>query len=143
MDKDQGQASGAAGESDDRRILYRLLQIESRYDARRQVCQLEAPVGEAMAGLGGSVHGGVITYLAHSCMGHLCGALTGVAHIALGFSIQFLAPVGQGRIVVESRALRAGRKVIFVEGEVKHVAEDGTETLSAKATGTFYRPPKR
>ena len=59
----------------------------------------------------GSVHGGALT---------------------VEIKVNFIAAAG-GSVLAEGRAQRAGRSLIFSEGELR--SEDGT--LLAKATGTF------
>ncbi|MBI3954244.1 MAG: PaaI family thioesterase [Chloroflexi bacterium] len=131
-------AAGADGQ-----LLYKLLGLHFEYDDRRQVCSVVAPVVEVMLSPGGVVHGGIITYLAHTCMGHLCFRCTGIAHVAVGFNVQFVAPVPPGRIGAEARVVKKGARLLFVECEVKHLGEAGSEALAAKVTGTFYRPAQR
>jgi uncharacterized protein (TIGR00369 family) len=82
----------------------------------------------------GSVHGGVLMTLLDVALAsagrsldeHCNGALT------VEMKVNFIA-AATGRVLGEGRAQRAGRSLIFSEGELRR--EDGT--LLAKATGTF------
>jgi uncharacterized protein (TIGR00369 family) len=123
-------------------MLDKLLGLSFQYDEEGQVSTAQAPVTGAMLSPSGVVHGGIITYLAHTCMGHLCARCTGAVHVGLEFNVQFVAPVPPGEIRAAARVIKKGARHLFVECAVRHVAGDGSEALAAKATGTFYRPTK-
>jgi uncharacterized protein (TIGR00369 family) len=82
----------------------------------------------------GSMHGGALMTLldvalasaARSLDEHCNGALT------VEIKVNFVAAAA-GTVLAEGRAQRAGRSLIFSEGELR--SENGT--LLAKATGTF------
>ncbi len=82
----------------------------------------------------GSVHGGVLMTLLDVALASAGRSLDDTCNGALTveMKVNFIA-AAQGAVLGEGRAQRAGRSLIFSEGELR--AEDGT--LLAKATGTF------
>jgi len=82
----------------------------------------------------GSVHGGVLMTLLDVALASAGRSLDEKCNGALTveMKVNFIA-AATGRVLGEGRAQRAGRSLIFSEGELR--SEDGT--LLAKATGTF------
>ncbi len=82
----------------------------------------------------GSVHGGVLMTLLDVALASAGRSLDDKCNGALTveMKVNFIA-AAQGAVLGEGRAQRAGRSLIFSEGELR--SEDGT--LLAKATGTF------
>lgn len=82
----------------------------------------------------GSVHGGVLMTLLDVALASAGRSLDDQCNGALTVEIKvnFIA-AAQGAVFAEGRAQRAGRSLIFSEGELR--SQD--ETLLAKATGTF------
>jgi len=82
----------------------------------------------------GSVHGGVLMTLLDVALASAGRSLDDTCNGALTveMKVNFIA-AANGSVIGEGRAQRAGRSLIFSEGELR--AEDGT--LLAKATGTF------
>jgi uncharacterized protein (TIGR00369 family) len=82
----------------------------------------------------GSVHGGVLMTLLDVALASAGRSLDEGCNGALTveMKVNFIA-AAQGAVLGEGRAQRAGRSLIFSEGELR--SEDGT--LLAKATGTF------
>jgi uncharacterized protein (TIGR00369 family) len=82
----------------------------------------------------GSVHGGVLMTLLDVALASAGRSLDENCNGALTveMKVNFIA-AAQGSVLGEGRAQRAGRSLIFSEGELR--SEDGT--LLAKATGTF------
>jgi len=82
----------------------------------------------------GSVHGGVLMTLLDVALASAGRSLDESCNGALTveMKVNFIA-AAQGAVLGEGRAQRAGRSLIFSEGELR--SEDGT--LLAKATGTF------
>ena len=82
----------------------------------------------------GSLHGGVLMTLLDVALASAGRALDDDCNGALTveMKVNFIAAAA-GPVIAEGRALRAGRSLIFSEGELR--SEDGT--LLAKATGTF------
>ena len=82
----------------------------------------------------GSVHGGVLMTLLDVALASAGRSLDDKCNGALTveMKVNFIA-AATGAVLGEGRAQRAGRSLIFSEGELR--SEDGT--LLAKATGTF------
>lgn len=82
----------------------------------------------------GSLHGGVLMTLLDVALASAGRSLDENCNGALTveMKVNFIA-AAMGAVVGEGRAQRAGRSLIFSEGELR--SEDGT--LLAKATGTF------
>jgi uncharacterized protein (TIGR00369 family) len=82
----------------------------------------------------GSVHGGVLMTLLDVALASAGRSLDDKCNGALTVEIKvnFIA-AANGPVLGEGRAQRAGRSLIFSEGELR--SEDGS--LLAKATGTF------
>ena len=82
----------------------------------------------------GSVHGGALMTLLDVALASAGRSLDDQCNGALTVEVKvnFIA-AANGPVLAEGRAQRAGRSLIFSEGELR--SEDGT--LLAKATGTF------
>jgi uncharacterized protein (TIGR00369 family) len=82
----------------------------------------------------GSVHGGVLMTMLDVALASAGRSLDARCNGALTveMKVNFIA-AASGPVLAEGRAQRAGRSLIFSEGEL--TSEDGT--LLAKATGTF------
>lgn len=82
----------------------------------------------------GSLHGGVLMTLLDVALASAGRSLDEACNGALTveMKVNFIA-AATGAVLGEGRAQRAGRSLIFAEGEL--TSEDGT--LLAKATGTF------
>lgn len=82
----------------------------------------------------GSVHGGVLMTMLDVALASAGRSLDDGCNGALTveMKVNFIA-AASGPVLAEGRAQRAGRSLIFSEGELR--AEEGT--LLAKATGTF------
>jgi len=82
----------------------------------------------------GSVHGGVLMTLLDVALASAGRSLDDKCNGAMTveMKVNFIAAAA-GPVLAEGRAQRAGRSLIFSEGELK--SEDGT--MLAKATGTF------
>ena len=80
------------------------------------------------------VHGGVLLTLLDVAMSSAARSLdvSCVGATTVEMKTNFLA-AARGRMVTEGHAQRAGRSLIFAEGEVK----DATGKLLAKGSGTF------
>ena len=80
------------------------------------------------------VHGGVILALLDTSMSSAARSLDAacIGATTVEMKANFLAAAA-GRLIVESRAQRAGRSLIFGEGEVR----DPSGKVLAKGSGTF------
>ena len=82
----------------------------------------------------GVAHGGAIMSLLDMTMGMSAKSLDpeAIGATTVELKVNFLA-AATGEIRAAGQATRAGRSMVFVEGEVR----DATGTLLAKGTGTF------
>ena len=80
----------------------------------------------------GIAHGGVTCTLLDIAMGSAARRKVDLPVMTLDMQVSFIAP-GRGVLLAEGRVVRAGRSVVFVEGEV--TTEDGE--LVAKRSGLF------
>lgn len=82
----------------------------------------------------GYAHGGVMMTMLDLALGHAAqNAVAGAASFAtIEMQTAFLQP-GGGRITAEGRVLRAGRSIVFCEGDVR----DAEGRMLARASGVF------
>ena len=96
-------------------------------------CRVEFPVAEFMFNPQGSLHGGVAAFVLDCAMGHLLKHATGVPGTTLEMKVQYLSPLRRLRAVCESRFLRKGQRIAFLEARIW----DDEGTLAAVATSTW------
>jgi uncharacterized protein (TIGR00369 family) len=86
---------------------------------------------------GGSLHGGVLSTLLDTAMGHSVRTVKPpeAMHAAINLSIQFLAPTLEagGTLTIEGRVVQQGKRVIFTEG----VARDESGKELARGTSSY------
>jgi uncharacterized protein (TIGR00369 family) len=82
----------------------------------------------------GVAHGGAVMTLLDLTLGMAARSIdmTSNGSITVEIKVNFIK-AATGRIHAEGRATRAGKSLVFCEGEVR----DADESLCAKATGTF------
>lgn len=104
--------------------------VTMRFAVRREVCTWR-----------GGVQGGLVAGYLDDVMGYAFVAATGGAmaplNLELSMSLIRLIPEG-ARLIGRGRVVKAGRRVIFLEGEL--YGEDGT--LHARATSTAIPTPR-
>lgn len=115
-------------------FLYSLLNFQFEYDEQNQVVRIEAPITEIMFNPIGLIHGGIITYIADTAMGHLCAAFAENPGVTLELKTQFFRSAKAGTIKAEASFVKKGNKVQFIEC----VIEDDNKRLLAKATATMF-----
>jgi len=93
--------------------------------------QLQNPVG--------TVHGGVYCSLADTAMGiaYSAGLNPGKSFVTVDLQISFLRPARGGRLIAEGRVLKAGRRIGFLECDIR----DDTGSLLARASSTYLTLP--
>jgi uncharacterized protein (TIGR00369 family) len=81
-----------------------------------------------------AIHGGGVMTLLDAALSSACRSLDDdcIGATTVEMKVNFLAPA-RGPVIAEGRAQRAGRSLLFAEGELR----DGGGTVVAKATGTF------
>jgi uncharacterized protein (TIGR00369 family) len=80
----------------------------------------------------GMAHGGVTCTMLDIAMGTAARRVTGVPSMTIDMQMSFIAP-GRGALTAEGRVIRAGRSIVFCEGEVR----DRAGELVARGTGVF------
>ena len=98
-----------------------------------ETCAIEVDVKDFMFNPQGVLHGGVIAFLLDVSMGHLIVHVTGSPGLTLEMKIQYIRPIGAGRIRCEGRFLKRGRRISFMETRIDRA--DGK--IAAMATGTW------
>jgi uncharacterized protein (TIGR00369 family) len=112
-------------------FLAKLFGLEITYTD--ETCRIEVDVKDFMFNPQGFLHGGVSAFLLDVSMGHLIVHATRAPGLTLEMKIQYLRPIGAGRIVCEGRFLKRGRRISFMETRI--TGADGK--LAAIATGTW------
>lgn len=111
------------------------------YDAETRTATMRFTVRPEMTTWRGGVQGGLVAGYLDDVMGYAYVAMTGGEQAPLNLDLNLtllqLIPVG-ATITGKGRVIRAGRRVIFLEGEL--TAEDGT--VLARATSTAIPTPK-
>jgi uncharacterized protein (TIGR00369 family) len=78
------------------------------------------------------VHGSVVHALIDSVMGMQCFRAAGRRPVATAeISVRFLRPIFDGRLEARARVLRAGKRLLFVEADVRR---DGEVVAVGQAT---------
>jgi uncharacterized protein (TIGR00369 family) len=101
-----------------------------RFTVKREVCTWR-----------GGVQGGLVAGYLDDVMGYAYVAATGgeMAPLNLDISMSLIRLIPEGAtITAKGRVVKAGRRVVFLEGEL--MAEDGT--LYARATSTAIPTPR-
>jgi uncharacterized protein (TIGR00369 family) len=81
-------------------------------------------VADAHKNSNGVVHGSVIHALLDSAMGWECFRAAGRQPVATAeISVRFLRPVFDGRLEARARVLHGGKRLLFVEGDVRRDGE--------------------
>lgn len=115
-------------------FMYSLMDFSFEYDEEIEVVTLKAPISEVMYNPVGFIHGGIITYMADTVMGHLCAAFGGQPSVSLELKTQFFRTTKTGELIAKAYFIKKGKQVQFVECTI----EDDKERLLSKVTGTFY-----
>lgn len=89
----------------------------------------------------GTVHGGVLSYLADNALTFAGGSVLGANCVTLEFKITYMRPARSGRLTAEAKVVNAGKR--FAVTECRITAHDnGEETLVAAALGTISKLEK-
>ena len=97
-------------------------------------CTVSMNVRPELMNSWGVAHGGAVMSLLDMTLGMSAKSLddTAIAATTVELKVNFLATV-TGEVVAEGQARRAGRSLVFAEGEIRN----GSGEVLAKATGTF------
>ncbi|WP_280768661.1 PaaI family thioesterase [Salipaludibacillus daqingensis] len=115
-------------------FMYSLLDFSFEYDEEKEMVVVKAPISEIMYNPVGYIHGGIITYMADTAMGHLCAAFGDQPSVSLELKTQFFRTTKTGELITKAYFIKKGKQVQFVECRI----EDDQERLLSKVTGTFY-----
>ena len=94
--------------------------------------RLEVTVEPHHANQMGVAHGGVLMTLLDVAMGSAARAHVDANVVTVDMQTAFIAPA-RGRLAGEGRVVRAGRSLVFVEGDVRDAAGE----IVAKGTSVF------
>jgi uncharacterized protein (TIGR00369 family) len=110
------------------------------WDADTQTATMRFTVKREMCTWRGGVQGGLVAGYLDDVMGYAYVAATGglMAPLNLEISMSLIRLIPEGPLIGKGRVVRAGQRVIFLEGEL--LAEDGT--LHARATSTAIPTPR-
>jgi len=85
----------------------------------------------------GSLHGGVISTILDTCMGHSVRTVRPPdhGHAAIDLNVKFLQPVLRegGTVTFEGRVVQKGKRIVFSEG----VATDDEGRMVARSTSSY------
>lgn len=103
------------------------------FDAETHTVEMAFTLPESFANMRGSVQGGLLAGPLDETMGAAVYLSSGgKLQLSLDINLSLLRPVAMERITVKARAVKPGRRVTFVEGELF----DHAGKLCARATGT-------
>jgi len=90
----------------------------------------------------GNVQGGVLGVFLDNVMGQCCHAYAGPEQslTTTELSLYFLAPAPIGRLMGVAKVIKRGRRMLFVEGEVRDM--EGNPLVRAVATMLATRRPR-
>ena len=110
------------------------------FDEATQTATMRFYVKREMTTWRGGVQGGLVAGYLDDVMGYAYVAATGgvMAPLNLEISMSLIRLIPEGPLIGKGRVVRAGQRVIFLEGEL--LAEDGT--LHARATSTAIPTPR-
>ena len=115
-------------------FMYSLLDFSFEYDEQNEYVTVKAPISDLMYNAIGYIHGGIITYIADTAMGHLCAAFGDYPSVSLELKTQFFRTAKTGELITKAYFLKKGKKVQFVECTI----QDDQGRLLSKVTGTFH-----
>jgi molybdopterin converting factor subunit 1 len=101
--------------------------------------QMEFTASEQFLNPAGVVQGGFITAMLDDTMGPAAVAQLGPGHFAptLELKVNFLRPVGPGRLVADGRVVHMGKSIAFLEGSLAD--EEGNVVATATATARIVK----
>lgn len=115
-------------------FLDALMDMHFDYNEDEEEVTVTVPVTDILFNPIGFIHGGVMTYIADTAMGHLCAVFAENPSVSLELKTQFFNTAKEGYIVATARFLKKGKNIQFVECELQ--TEKGKPL--GKVTGTFY-----
>ncbi|MCA0324460.1 MAG: PaaI family thioesterase [Proteobacteria bacterium] len=127
----------------DRQGMMRHLGVQLRHVARG-TATLSLPYSERATQQQGGFHGGAMGALADIAGGYAALTLApeGMEVTTVEFKINFLAAFQNGELHATGRVLRAGKRIIVTQAEVRHLAPDGRWSDCAVMQQTIMPVPK-
>jgi uncharacterized protein (TIGR00369 family) len=120
-------------------FLFHFFDFKFSYDDVNKQCIIECPVTETMFNPLGTVHGGIITYLADTAIGHLNFRHKEDPYVTIELKTSYLRAVKSGKLIAKARYVQDGYNILFTEC----VIENEKGELISTTSGTFYRVKKR
>lgn len=110
------------------------------WDEATQTATMRFTVRREMTTWRGGVQGGLVAGYLDDVMGYAYVAATGgeMAPLNLDLTMSLIRLIPEGPLTAKGRVVKAGRKVVFLEGEL--YSEDGK--LMARATSTAIPTPR-
>ncbi|MBV7266476.1 PaaI family thioesterase [Erythrobacter ani] len=110
------------------------------FDEATQTATMRFNVKKEVTTWRGGVQGGLVAGYLDDVMGYAFVAATGgeMAPLNLELSMTLIRLIPEGPLIGKGRVVKAGRRVVFLEGEL--LAEDGT--VMARATSTALPTPR-
>lgn len=103
-----------------------------------ETCRIDFPIHDFMFNPQGTLHGGVAALVLDVAMGHLLKRSLGVPGTTLEMKVQYLSPLRPPGASCESRFLRKGQRIAFLEARMWDA--EGTLAAVASATWRVNRP---
>lgn len=119
-------------------FLFQLFDFAFSYDDEQRHCRIECPVVEAMFNPLGTVHGGILTYLADTAIGHLNFRYKEAPYVSIELKTSYIKAVTSGKLIATASYVKDGYNVVFTECTIEN--EHGE--LISTTSGTFYRYTK-
>jgi len=106
--------------------------------------ELALPYSDKVTQQQGGFHGGAMGALADIAGGYagLTVAPDGMEVTTAEYKINFLAAFQSGEIRAIGQVIKGGKRLIVTSAEVRHLAEDGKETVCAVMQQTLVPVPK-
>jgi uncharacterized protein (TIGR00369 family) len=119
-------------------FLFNLFDFSFSYDDENKLCRIECPITEPMYNPLGTVHGGILTYLADTAIGHLNFRFKDAPYVSIELKTSYLKASTSGKLIATARYVKDGYKVMFTEC----VIENENAEIVSTTSGTFYRYTK-
>ncbi|WHY84005.1 PaaI family thioesterase [Neobacillus novalis] len=120
-------------------FFYHFFDFQFDYDDILRTCKVTCSVKEPMWNSFQMVHGGFLSYIADTALGHLNLHFYEGTFVTLEMKTSFLKGIKTGEITAISRFVKEGRKVLFSECEIFN----GNNEKLCITSGTFYRKDQR
>lgn len=95
--------------------------------------KLKLRIREQLLNVNGTLHGGIHATMLDYVQGMLLRAVTKEKCMTTSLTTQYFAPVSEGEIFAESKILKLGFKLAFMEAEIKNTKGE----ILAKGLGNF------